>query len=216
MTSDRSAPDRPFSADEYPYRTADAGHTEAYLWPVVMKQISFHSQGNHVFDLGCGNGAFMRHLSSAGYDLVGVDPSESGVTVSRDAYPECKVHVGSTHDDLASQFGQFDVVVSLEVVEHVYDPRKFAETISELLKPGGTAIISTPFHGYWKNLSLALTGKMDAHFTALWDHGHIKFWSPKTISILLQDAGFQKVSFDYAGRWYPFSKSMIAIAEKPL
>ncbi len=74
-------------------------------------------------------------------------------------------------------------MISLEVVEHLYFPRKFARTVYDLLEPGGTAIISTPYHGYWKNLVMALTGTMDAHFTALWDHGHIKFWS---ITLTLQ------------------------------
>jgi hypothetical protein len=46
-----------------------------------------------------------------------------------------------------------------------------------LLSPGGVAFISTPNHGYLKTLALAVTGKMDAHFTASWDGGHIKFFS---------------------------------------
>jgi len=73
------------------------------------------------------------------------------------------------------------VVLSLEVVEHLYAPRHYARTVFELLRPGGVAVISTPYHGYWKNLALALMGKLDAHFTALWDHGHIKFWSVRTL-----------------------------------
>jgi predicted HicB family RNase H-like nuclease len=54
---------------------------------------------------------------------------------------------------------------------------------------GRFTVISTPYHGYWKNLMLALTGKMDAHFTALWDHGHIKFWSMRTLGELLREGG---------------------------
>ncbi len=216
MTSSESTVDHSRATIEYIYSTAEASHTESYLWPVVMKQLSFHSKGCGVFDLGCGNGAFVRHLSTAGYEVVGVDPSATGIAISREEFPECDVHIGSAYDNLATQFGQFDSVVSLEVVEHVYNPRHFARTVSELLKPGGTAIISTPFHGYWKNLSLALTGKLDRHFTVLWDHGHIKFWSVKTLSELLREAGFENIAFDYAGRVYPFSKSMIAIARKPL
>ena len=43
----------------------------------------------------------------------------------------------------------------------------------------------SPNHGYLKNLSLAILGKMDQPFTALWDHGHIKFWSMPTLTTLL-------------------------------
>ena len=63
--------------------------------------------------------------------------------------------------------------------------------------------------------SLALTGKMDDHFTALWDHGHIKFWSKRTLSMLLEETGFVSVRFELTGRIRPLAKSMIAIARKP-
>ena len=55
---------------------------------------------------------------------------------------------------------------------------------------------------------------MDAHFTALWDHGHIKFWSYKTLTILLEEAGFTDVKFSRVGRIAPLAKSMIATARK--
>jgi len=107
------------------------------------------------------------------------------------------------------------VVLSLEVVEHVYDPRRYAATVFSLLEPGGTAIISTPYHGYCKNLAMALSGKMDAHFTALWDHRHIKFWSIKTLSALLCEAGFVDLRFQRVGRVPVLAKSMIAVARRP-
>ena len=62
---------------------------------------------------------------------------------------------------------------------------------------------------------MALTGKMDSHFTVLWDHGHIKFWSMKTLSALLLEAGFVDIRFKRVGRIPLLAKSMIAIARKP-
>jgi hypothetical protein len=61
-------------------------------------------------------------------------------------------------------------------------------------------IISTPYHGYLKNLVLALGNKWDSHLTPLWDGGHIKLWSRKTLSQLLSEAGFHVVRFIGAGR----------------
>jgi 2-polyprenyl-6-hydroxyphenyl methylase/3-demethylubiquinone-9 3-methyltransferase len=107
------------------------------------------------------------------------------------------------------------VVVSLEVVEHCFYPRKFAATVFGLVEDGGIAIVSTPYHGYWKNLALALAGRMDAHFGALWDGGHVKFFSERTLRALLEEAGFTDVAFVGAGRIAPFAKSMIAIARRP-
>lgn len=65
------------------------------------------------------------------------------------------------------------------------------------------------------NLAMAMTGRMDAHFTALWDHGHIKFWSVRTLGLLLEEAGFRDIAFTRVGRVPPLAKSMIAIARKP-
>lgn len=76
--------------------------------------------------------------------------------------------------------------------------------------------MSTPYHGYLKNLALALTGKMDRHFTALWDHGHIKFWSIPTLTTLMVDAGSETIRFRRVGRIPALAKSMIAIAQKPM
>ena len=90
--------------------------------------------------------------------------------------------------ELSAVYARFPVVLSLEFVEHVYDPRKYAATIFSLVESGGTAIISAPYHGYWKNLVVALSGKMDSHLTALWDHGQTKFWSIKLLSA--QRSGF--------------------------
>jgi len=70
-------------------------------------------------------------------------------------------------------------------------------------------IVSTPYHGYLKNLALAVTGKLDAHFTALWDGGHIKFFSRSTLEQMLREEGFDVQAFVGAGRWPFLWKSML-------
>jgi len=97
----------------------------------------------------------------------------------------------------------------------VFYPRKYARCVFDLLEPGGTALISTPYHSYWKNLALTITGKMDAHFTALWDYGHIKFWSRRTLAALLEGAGLRVDHFVRVGRIPALAKSMIAVVRRP-
>jgi 2-polyprenyl-6-hydroxyphenyl methylase/3-demethylubiquinone-9 3-methyltransferase len=169
-----------------------------------------------IFDLGCGNGSVAAALAHRGFEVIGVDPSEQGITEANRQYPGLHLSVASAYDDLTSHYGRFPVVISLEVVEHLYFPRRYAQTIFDLLEPGGRAIVSTPYHGYWKNLILAAAGKMDAHFTALWDHGHIKFWSVATLRTLLREAGFSDVRFTRVGRIPILAKSMVATATKPM
>jgi 2-polyprenyl-6-hydroxyphenyl methylase/3-demethylubiquinone-9 3-methyltransferase len=201
------------------YRYADHGHScaHAYLLPAVRSELAAFFAGGasrRVFDLGCGNGSVAAALASDGYEVCGVDPSIEGIAQGRAAYPQLRFEIGSTDDDLVAHFGRFAAVISLEVIEHVYAPRDFARTLYDLVEPGGMALVSTPYHGYWKNLGLALTGRTDAHFTALWDHGHIKFWSVRTLGQLLREAGFEAPHFLRVGRVPALAKSMIAIARK--
>lgn len=204
----------------YRWASAELTSSHNYLLPALFRELEHFrlvnpGGGRRVFELGCGNGSVAHVLAQQGWNVTGVDPSREGIAQANAQWPQLKLFEGSAYDDLAGRFGRFPVVTSLEVVEHVYSPRKYAATLFSLLEPGGTAIVSTPYHGYWKNMVLALTGKMDGHFTALWDHGHIKFWSVKTLSELLREAGFKDIRFERIGRIPALAKSMIAIAHKP-
>lgn len=198
----------------YAYDDARFNASHAYLMPSVTDELGKLTPGR-LFDLGCGNGSVSKACADLGWDVTGVDVSAEGIAQAARSYPDLRLEYGSAYDDLAEKYGTFDALVSLEVVEHVYDPRHYARTVASLLSDGGTAVISTPYHGYVKNLAMAVTGKMDAHFTALWDHGHIKFWSVKTMTQLLNEAGLIVDHFAYVGRIPPLAKSMIAVARKP-
>ena len=201
----------------YQWNNPATSAAHKYLLPAVFKivdDLKFNQGQRQIFDLGCGNGSIIAALADKGYDVIGVDPSEDGIRQAKLAHPSLRVYQGSAYDDLAKKYGLFPVVISLEVVEHVFFPRKYAACVYSLLELGGVAIISTPYHGYWKNLAMAVTGKLDAHFTALWDYGHVKFWSIKTLRLLLQEVGFTEVRFLRVGRIPPLAKAMIVTARK--
>ncbi len=202
----------------YRYDSSGLNQSHGWLLPTVIQSLDALNldRGDKVlFELGCGNGSVANALRQRGWDITGMDVSSEGIAQAQAAYSELKLRQGSAYDDLAAEYGQFPVVLSLEIVEHLYAPRQYARTIFDLLCGGGAVILSTPFHGYWKNLALALTGKMDKHFTALWDHGHIKFWSITTLTELLEEADFVDIRFERVGRIPALAKSMIAITCKP-
>ncbi|MEM9150758.1 MAG: class I SAM-dependent methyltransferase [Cyanobacteria bacterium P01_F01_bin.3] len=203
----------------YEWSDADLNESHSYLLPKLYATLELvqkeYEEIDTLFDLGCGNGSVANALSQHGWRVTGVDSSELGIKQANEAYPALKLFRASAYDDLFSRFGRYPVVISLEVVEHVYYPKKYADTLFSLVEPGGFAIVSTPFHGYWKNLALALSGTMDRHFTALWEHGHIKFWSEFTLATLLNSSGFADIRFERVGRIAPLAKSMIAICRKP-
>jgi 2-polyprenyl-6-hydroxyphenyl methylase/3-demethylubiquinone-9 3-methyltransferase len=204
-------------ASQYPYEDGGLNQSHEYLLPEVVRLIGeIRLASKRIFDLGCGNGSVAAALARHGFEVTGVDPSEEGIAQANRHHPGLRFTLGSAYDDLAGRYGRFPIVLSLEVVEHVYFQRRYARTLLNLLEPGGVAIVSTPYHGYWKNVALAVSGKMDVHFTALWDHGHIKFWSTKTLTTLLEEAGFIDVRFSRVGRVPLLAKSMVATARKPM
>jgi SAM-dependent methyltransferase len=94
----------------------------------------------------------------------------------------------------------FDLVISTEVIEHLYAPRKYVAGCYKALRAGGRFICSTPYHGYLKNLAIALFNGWDRHANPLWDGGHIKLWSRRTLGQLLAETGFKDIQFRGAGR----------------
>jgi 2-polyprenyl-3-methyl-5-hydroxy-6-metoxy-1,4-benzoquinol methylase len=201
----------------YTYSAANSEVSHQYLYPAISRLLQNIPAGAIVMDAGCGNGSFIALFQDRSWQLHGSDLSPTGIEVARKTFPNINFFLAdgqSLYADFLATVGQVDVVLSTEVIEHVYDPRGFLRNCYELLKPGGTIILTTPYHGYLKNLLLAVTGKMDSHFTVLWDHGHIKFWSRKTLEKALQETGFTNIEFSGAGRIPYVWKSMILKATK--
>jgi 2-polyprenyl-3-methyl-5-hydroxy-6-metoxy-1,4-benzoquinol methylase len=200
----------------YEYHGAAHEVSHSYLFPIIEKMLRNmpKSKDATLLDLGCGNGSFLSLLQGQGWRLIGIDFSPSGIEIARASYPEIEFFLADAQSDLGKHIGEVDVVVSTEVIEHLYDPRGFFRNAYRLLKPGGILIVTTPYHGYLKNLMLALTGSLDRHFTVLWDHGHIKFWSRATLTQALDEAGFAVEEFTGSGRLLFLWKSMVIKARK--
>lgn len=203
---------------EYGFVDAEPDNSHGYLAPALSRLLEGEKR-NHalLLDLGCGNGSLTSAVIPKGWEGVGIDMSASGVRRATVTFPRLKFHSLDVTGDLTAipGFGSFDVVLSAEVVEHVYLPKLLLKNAYDALKPGGAAVFTTPYHGYWKNLVMALTGKLDAHFTVLWDCGHIKFWSRKTLTQGFEGVGFRVERFVGVGRVPYLWKSMILVARKP-
>ena len=157
----------------------------------------------------------MVALHRAGFQVFGCDPSESGVGYARQALPGADVRVLGVYDDPRDLGeGEFDVVASTEVIEHLFAPRALPRFARQVLKPGGHLLVSTPYNGYLKNLLLSVANGWDHHHTALWDGGHVKFWSRDTLSRLLTEEGFVVEQFIGVGRGPYLWMSMILVARR--
>jgi len=169
-----------------------------------------------ICDLGCGNGHISGRLAALGYQVTGIDGSSSGIRIARRTYPGVSFVESLIDRDLKEKLGaeEFDLVISSDVIEHMYRPSDVLDAAFSLLKPGGQILIGTPYHGYLKNLVLAATGKMDAHFSALHNGGHIKFFSVRTLSNLMTTHSFEDLRFTFYGRAPMLWKNMICHARK--
>jgi 2-polyprenyl-6-hydroxyphenyl methylase/3-demethylubiquinone-9 3-methyltransferase len=148
--------------------------------------------------------------------VTGVDFSASGIDRARSNFPALRFAQHDLQQPLDGGYARrFDAVVATEVIEHLLLPRMIMHNARLALRPGGHLVVTTPFHGYAKNLLLALTNGFDSHWHPLRDYGHIKFFSRTTLTQLFIESGFADLSFRTAGRFPPLGKSMVVAGRLP-
>ncbi len=189
----------------------------AYVLPVLQSLCRKLEPHSRVLDVGCGNGALAKEFSKMGHQVVGIDMASKGVNIARDYCPEGRFEVLPADENLVPNLGEsgFDLVYTIEVIEHIYDPTTFLQGCFSAIKPGGTFICSTPYHGYLKNLAISLANGWDSHADPLFDGGHIKFYSHKTLTQAVTQIGFVDASIYGSGRLPFLWKSMILVATRP-
>ncbi len=196
--AEATAADANYAYADYDARP-DPDHRPMYLGP-TLKAINSISAKGAVLDAGCGGGLFSVGLHKAGYDVFGMDLSPSGIRAAKQRNVG-HFEISSLYEDLTAPFdvNSFDAIITIEVIEHLYSPTRFAECAYSALRPGGLLVVSTPYWGYFKNIVLAVTNRMDRSLTALWEGGHIKHFSRKTLTLLMENQGFEVVSFTGTG-----------------
>lgn len=133
-----------------------------------------------VLDVGCGFGQSLGYHTARGCDVYGVEADEN---ISRVAEKfGYKVHVG-LFDDSIYEAEFFDYVTMDQVIEHVTDPLSTLRGVARILKPGGTAILSTPNAGGW---GAKFFGRRWINWHAPY---HVQFFSRRSIQLAAEQAG---------------------------
>ena len=192
-----------------------SSETPSHLWHYIKQPILSllnKDKNTCILDLGCGNGYFVKFLVDQGYNAYGIDASVSGISIAQKTHPDRFFLQDLSKNELPEPISHlnFDTIISTEVIEHLYNPFLFMDLCKDALGDRkGEIIISTPYHGYLKNLVLSLFGKWDRHTNAVAVGGHIKFWSQESLGKLLTQSGFTVTDFIGCGRYPYLWKSMV-------
>lgn len=199
------------------YRTSGLRGCHSYVLPTLWGLCAHLAPGSRLLDVGCGNGSVATEMQKRGFKVTGIDLAESGIRVARQSCPAGRFEVLPADSKVLDNLRErpFDLTYSIEVIEHLYDPRSFLAGCFAATRSGGTFICGTPYHGYLKNLALSVAGAWDHHHNPLFDGGHIKFFSRRTLSAIIEEAGFTVRQFRGSGRLPYLWNSMLISAIKP-
>lgn len=167
-------------------------------------------EGLSLLDVGCGGGLLSEPMARLGFAVTGIDASARNIGTASVHAAEQQLNVVYRHataETLAGEGASFDVVLTMEVVEHVRDPGAFLRSCASMLKPGGLMIVAT-LNRTLKSLALA---KVGAEYVLRWvpagTHDWRQFLTPEEVRAFLavapvEVAGPFGVSYHpLSGRW---------------
>jgi 2-polyprenyl-6-hydroxyphenyl methylase/3-demethylubiquinone-9 3-methyltransferase len=153
-------------------------------------------KGLRILDIGCGGGLLCEPMCRLGAEIVGVDAAERNIPVAQAHARQSGLDIDYRHttaEAMAAAGEQFDVVLNMEVVEHVADPQAYLTACQQLLKPGGLHICST-INRNPKSFAVAIVG---AEWVMRWlpkgTHEWNKFITPDELYALISTAGLTPV-----------------------
>ncbi len=164
-------------------------------------------------DFGCGGGLITEPLARMGFAMTGVDGASDAVAVAQthaDAQGLAITYRETTEAVLAAEGAQFDLIIALELVEHVEDRRGFLITLSHLLKPGGLMILSTLNRTPQSYVLGIVAAEHLLRWAPVGAHDHAKFVTPDELRSDLATAGLEPegpfgLTFDLATRDFRLS-----------
>lgn len=153
-------------------------------------------EGLRILDIGCGGGLLSEPLARMGASVVGIDPAEKNVRIAALHAGESGVPVdyrATTAEDLADTGARFDVVMAMEVVEHVADVGLFLNRSAEMVAPGGLFCAAT-LNRTKRSFALAIVG---AEYVLGWlprgTHDWNRFVTPEELQAALQAGGLDVI-----------------------
>lgn len=200
-----------------PSRLPINGEAGVQLAALVERIVRQQPNVRTICDLGCGSGYLASRLGAHGFAVTGIEASEVLLASANEHHADEQVRFvrGVFGEiDASAPAETFDLAVSVDVIEHLFQPTQLLRDAHRLLRRGGRFIVCSPYHGYFKNVAISLLGKWDSHHHVHFDGGHIKYFSVRTLKAMLEREGFEVERMHYVGRAPGLWKNMIAVAKK--
>ena len=147
-------------------------------------------EGRHALDVGCGAGLLAEPLARLGAKVTAIDASAELIAVARAHASAMGLDVDYRAVPVEQLDGRFDLVTSMEVIEHVAEPGAFLKALARRLAPGGLLVMSTPNQTAWSKLMMITVGEGLGRIPR-GTHDFDKFISPERMKQLLADAGLK-------------------------
>lgn len=151
-------------------------------------------KGLDVLDVGCGGGLLSEPMARLGANMISIDAGEKNIEIAKAhlAKGDLKIDYRNVYpEDLAGEGLKFDVVLNMEVIEHVADPELFMAASSSVLKDNGCMVLSTMN----RNVKSLLLGKFAAEYVLRWlpagTHDWKKFLKPSELARLVRPYGLE-------------------------
>ena len=155
-------------------------------------------RSERVLDIGCGSGATLRWLKDSGRCGVGVgvEMVESAAALARERLDEVFVGDANVLIETAFALRSFDLVLCLDVLEHLVDPWQFVSKVQRLVKPGGLIVTSLPNVRHLRVLlPLLLAGRWRYESAGILDRTHLRFFTRESALELMAGSGLQVVQW---------------------
>lgn len=150
-------------------------------------------EGKRALDVGCGAGLLSEPLARLGATVIGLDAAPENIAAARHHAAGQGLAIDYRAGSVESLSGErFDLVVSMEVVEHVTDPAAFIAGLANALAPGGLLILSTPNRTPLSKLALITVGE-GFGMVPRGTHDHAKFLTPEELAVLVEQAGLEVI-----------------------
>jgi len=160
-----------------------------------MRTLGYLQQGDRVLEVGCSSGALTERIAAKGCRVTGIELRPDAAEKAR-RFGEVVLVGDFATMPLPLSPSSFDVILLIDVLEHLADPSRALRRLFPLLRDGGRFVIAIPNVAHWSVRARLLRGRFDYEDSGILDRTHLRFYTRDTAYAMLEDAGLKVQEMD--------------------